>query len=952
MKVKTKKLLAMLTVLAMCIGLISVPAMAEGDVAQIGSTPYATLADAITEAQDGATIELLSDISISKEAFTATDYYTIDGKEVTIDLKGFNITAESESNAAHNLFFVKNSATLNIKDTSNDADGVISYEFKGSENGWKQQATIYSNGNVNLYSGTVQNITDENTTSGMSFTIDQHPNQWGDTYNNINPTLHMYGGNVYTKDGEAIRLANYGQANPNIVAKCIIDGGSVDGWDAVFVQCPNATYKQLVLEVNGGELIGKNAAVRVYAPAKTSIDGNTDKPISVSYNGGRMQTLNPNSRPTEYNGAMVIQNTTNIDEPSVITDCMNIQVKEGYSVIALSDNWYELGVPAVAQIGSTKYATLAEAVAAVENGQTIVLLDNLTQDNGVIFDKSGVSAKLDLNGKTFKVNAGSNANNRAIRIDNGTLEVYGGSIVAVGSGTTSSNGAGCYGAFRVEANGKLVAHDLELSNARPWGLNVKVLGGEATLTNVTINSSYGGGIEVTEADLGTHSKPGKATLTNCNFTQTGYFDHCSTPLSVSGGSELTVNSGTYTGDNHILYVFSSGGVIDVKGGTFTDTNLADNHASIVAAIDLNTYPQYTGGFKISGGNFVGNYAITSPASMSITGGKYSNDPSDYVATGYEAVAINEGSLLWQVGKVQATALAESQTTTGYEATYTATKSVVDSANQTIGNATENTMTVNVKLADEQAAKDTTVGKFELGDVVSKVVEDTKTDANEINVEIAIERDNPPVVENTITYEVHPVATTYVGDTQVSKVVIGNDALTSNASFIITLPVPSALAQEKKLKVTHKSEGRADEVGIYDVKGETDKYVEVPVTHFSTLTLSAVEAVEITDVDAYVDSTDHLGNIRFITTVNSDEIIAEYGTYFARFDNESTITTSQAKVVGSSAGTKTTFGADIKDIDTNYLDTTIYAMSFIKVGDTEPVWSAVKGASVNEYNHNK
>ena len=294
----------------------------------------------------------------------------------------------------------------------------------------------------------------------------------------------------------------------------------------------------------------------------------------------------------------------------------------------------------VAQIGETKYETIEEAVEAVKDGETIVVLSDITQDDGILFDKANVSAKLNLNNKTITINKGSNVNSRAIRIDNGVLEVFDGSIIAVGAGTTSSNGTGCYGAFRVEANGALDAHDLDLKNSRPWGLNVKVLGGTATLTNVNITSSYGGGIEVTEADLGNKSQIGTATLTNCNFTQTGYFDHCSSTLSVSGGSELTINGGTYTSDNYALYVFSSGGVIIVNDGTFSGNK---NGIAIIAAIDTNTYPEYTGGLQIKGGSFSGGFNITSPAYMEVTGGTFSADPSAFVpkATHHvETVTIN------------------------------------------------------------------------------------------------------------------------------------------------------------------------------------------------------------------------------------------------------------------------------------------------------------------------
>ena len=281
------------------------------------------------------------------------------------------------------------------------------------------------------------------------------------------------------------------------------------------------------------------------------------------------------------------------------------------------------------------YTSLAAALDAAQDGQTVKLLADAAQNDGIIFDKAGSGVILDLDSKTFTVNTGANCNNRAFRIDNGTLTVKNGSIVAAGSGTTSSNGAGCYGAFRVEKGGTLNVQDATLSNSRPWGLNVKILGGRANLERVTINSSYGGGIEVSEADLGALSQPGYAELTDCTFTQTGYFDHCSTALSVSGGSELVVNSGTYTSENYGLYVFSSGGKITVKGGTIT----GESQAAVKAEMDTNTYPAYTGAVQISGGRFTGALSVTSPASMSISGGVFSSEiTASYCAVGYEVVA--------------------------------------------------------------------------------------------------------------------------------------------------------------------------------------------------------------------------------------------------------------------------------------------------------------------------
>lgn len=63
----------------------SATTQAEGDVAQIGDTTYATLNAAISAANDGETIELLSDASLSTIAFPAEKTITVDGNGFTID---------------------------------------------------------------------------------------------------------------------------------------------------------------------------------------------------------------------------------------------------------------------------------------------------------------------------------------------------------------------------------------------------------------------------------------------------------------------------------------------------------------------------------------------------------------------------------------------------------------------------------------------------------------------------------------------------------------------------------------------------------------------------------------------------------------------------------------------------------------------------------------------------
>ena len=296
-----------------------------------------------------------------------------------------------------------------------------------------------------------------------------------------------------------------------------------------------------------------------------------------------------------------------------------------YKVTKIDEKIYceEFGVVEV--VGVKEYNSFAKALANVPENGTIKLKQDVYSVDGYEINKSFT---LDTNGKTFTVETGSNVNNRAFKVTSGTFTVYGGGTVDA----LSENGNGCYGAFRAEIGTELVLSNITLKNYRTNGLNVKLLGATATLNNVKIDSVYGGGIEVTESSLGNNSQKGFATLTDCTFTQATYGDWCSTTLSVSGGSRLVVNSGSYTSENYALYVFSSGGEIEVKGGTFNGNATFGNKTgvAIVAEIDTGTFPGYAGGFRITGGTFNGDYAITSPAYMSITGGTYSNSPLNYV----------------------------------------------------------------------------------------------------------------------------------------------------------------------------------------------------------------------------------------------------------------------------------------------------------------------------------
>ena len=90
-----KKTLAIMLALIMVLAMI--PAFAEGEVAQIGGTKYATLDEAIEKAKDGETIELLADCETA--GMNLSKNLTIDGGEakrtITFNDKGIALWGKS-----------------------------------------------------------------------------------------------------------------------------------------------------------------------------------------------------------------------------------------------------------------------------------------------------------------------------------------------------------------------------------------------------------------------------------------------------------------------------------------------------------------------------------------------------------------------------------------------------------------------------------------------------------------------------------------------------------------------------------------------------------------------------------------------------------------------------------------------------------------------------------------
>ncbi len=358
----------------------------------------------------------------------------------------------------------------------------------------------------------------------------------------------------------------------------------------------------------------------------------------------------------------------------------------GYETVEGTDGLYTAQVKSdnAAAIDDVQYATLADAVAAANNGDTVTLLKNTAEDITIAQDKNII---LDLNGKKL-----TNVASHTI-FNNGTLTINGeGTVDNVTHGTAALYNKGTVvvngGTFdRSEENGQNKGE----SGQNSW-YTIKNVGTMTIKDGVTVQTA------------GNNTALGKFS----SLVSNGYFDSCDytankgidqPTLTINGGlfrgglntiknddrAKITIVNGTFT--NYYQAVVMNHNVAEIKGGTFTAASDADSetygiyNCGCAADIDLGTLTVSGGTFtgatyavadvssqnatvNISDGKFAGTKAAivksrSSKASISISGGDFSSDPTAYLAryTGtdgqkYVAGAINESPYFFRVALVK------------------------------------------------------------------------------------------------------------------------------------------------------------------------------------------------------------------------------------------------------------------------------------------------------------
>ena len=287
-------------------------------IAKIGDTYYTSLAAAFEAANDGDTIKLLEDITLS-ETIKNT-------KNVTLDLNGKTITGE-DKNTSGNFYLINNTGALTVT-----GNGTITLKAE-TNRAWNSSSVVIANnpgGKLIVENGTIEHLGG----TDMAYAIDNLTNGKG-TY-----------------------------------AETVINGGTIKSTYRAIRQFLNGVEAQNILTINGGTIKGANKAIFFHDPSNKANTGTLTVGENAVINGDIYLYVTADS--TEWPVEV------SIAASAVNGEIITANVPAGYEVPVI-DGVY-VSKFGVAKIGNNYYATLEEAFKAATDGCTIEILADVTVD--------------------------------------------------------------------------------------------------------------------------------------------------------------------------------------------------------------------------------------------------------------------------------------------------------------------------------------------------------------------------------------------------------------------------------------------------------------------------------------------------------------------------------------------------------------------------------------------
>lgn len=503
----------------------------------------------------------------------------------------------------------------------------------------------------------------------------------------------------------------------------------------------------------------------------------------------------------------------------------------GYETVEGTDGLYTAQVKSdnAAAIDDVQYATLADAVAAANNGDTVTLLKNTVED---VVIPAGKTITLDLNGKKL-----TNKTGHTITVEQGaTLTINGEGTVdnvthqkttIYNKGTVTLNG-GTYDRSKEDG--------IKDSNTYYTLLNH----GTMTVANVTVNNK-GGYSSLFENGYFNQKPETKNGIANPILTiKSGNFTGGINTVKNDDDATMIIDDGTFA--NYAQAAFQNHNIATINGGTFDGSTVyAILNCGVCTGNDAEHDKHQ---LIINDGKFSGkirkgndeNGVHYDFGSIAIKGGYFTVDPTTYCAEGKTGVASGDKKYPFTVGdivnNVKVVPSGSTVSTGDMDGKSDVVKNAMETARDAIG--TRNT---------------TIEGLAAVGSI-----EATEIDSDEVEYETEqLKKQGVSVEGKTVTFYIRPymgitvmdatvennviTSVTYNIVPQIQKIVStatsvqdirfngdNKNAIRMNCQvpevttpITLSLPLPTGFATEN-LKVKHKKNGKL--VGYHDTTYNT------------------------------------------------------------------------------------------------------------------------------------
>lgn len=694
--------------------------VAKAYLAQVGENSYYTMDEAFkAQTASGEAITLLRD-------YTTGSTFNSGSIARVVDLNGhtWTCTGTDANSAAFEINYPDASLTVkNGKVVSSQLiglipsamGGTIKYDnsaltFDGVEASTTATSGIETNGNNSNDTVVLKNST-LNVPNGFGIYF---PSSGTLTIDNSKINAKTMGvqvcsGSLNVNAGSAITVSG------DPVAKTENDGAIQDG--AAISVVNRSGYKGLgKAAITGGAFTAKtgNAALKAYtwdSSTKQESDfDNSAKTVAVS--GGTFSA----KVSTEY-------------------------CAEGFTCIKNSDGTY--GVAAAAQIGDKNYASVQAAIDAANEGDTVKLLADATEDVTVA---EGKNLTLDLN--SFKL---ANVKGHTIT-NNGTLTITDSSEVKTGTVDNLTHGKGALvNAGTTTLEGGIFERSNEAGKLDPYsngGNSWYTVQNKGTMTIKDGTTVRNGG--------GYSSNLCNADDTNAKLViNGGTFAGGINAVKNGSNTKLEITGGTFS--NASQYVVMNWSDATISGGTF----IAEGTAPSV--LFTSSYGSDKDSLKVTGGTFSGvastirnYYDKDNRGNAAVSGGTFSAEvPADCCAKGFTCIKNSNGTYgIAQKGEEvkpgEGNKNSGSVATSGVTVDQSEQKKVAESASK----AADNVKNVTVETgATETKIGDVTVDTTNKAEEVSAVVDAAKAENATVSVQLVVKAAQAAAVSNNISQTV-------------------------------------------------------------------------------------------------------------------------------------------------------------------------------------------------------